>query len=422
MTTPVEEHKPKHRFSLFSIFFTFFVDNLGATIIFPIFAPLFLNPKTGLFSEDIAYNLKAALLGIFLGAYPLGQFIFAPLIGEFADRFGRKLAFLVTAGGTLIGFVLCALSIMERWIGLLFISRLLMGTCAGNLSICLSALADLSNCEKTKVKYFSLGSIVAGVTFVLGPFIGGKLSDPSVHPSFNPAFPIWIGAILTAINLIFLAFAFVETLKQKKVEKLDLIKGLHNVQLALKTPSIKKLYLMYFFYLLSWNMLFQFIPAFLVSSFSASNSTIGDISAIMGVCWIVGSVVLTKALLHKIKNKTLLVFSAIAFAVLVVSSVIPRDLTYFIFLMGASVIVASFGWPLCAGAISNSASKAIQGKIFGLSQSIQSLAMMIAPIVVGPFLSKHSGFPFFISAGVSLLFGGIVIGTKIRENSDKNVR
>lgn len=411
--------KAKHDFSIFSIFFTFFVDNLGATIIFPIFAPLFLNDKGGLFSADLAYNFKAALLGLFLGAYPLGQFIFAPLIGEFADKHGRKLAFLLTTAGTLIGFILCALSIMERWISLLFISRLIMGVCAGNLSICLSALADLSDCKKTKLRYYSLGSIVAGVTFVLGPFIGGKLSDPSVHKLFTPAFPIWVGAFLTAINLIFLAMAFVETLKKRVYEKTDLIKGIHNVQLALKTPSIKKLYLIYFFYLLSWNMLFQFIPAFLVANFSADNSRIGDVSAIMGLCWIIGSIILSKGLLHRIKNKTLFIFSSIVFAILVVSAIFPRELWNFVIILGLSVIVSSFGWPLCAGAISNAAKPHIQGKIFGLSQSIQSLAMMIAPIVVGPFISKHSGIPFFISAGISLLFGGIVIGTNIHEDNNK---
>ncbi len=420
MSAPTNEHNAKHGFSLFSIFFTFFVDNLGATIIFPIFAPLFLNPEDGLFSSSMAYNLKAALLGIFLGAYPLGQFIFAPLIGEFADRYGRKLAFLITTAGTLLGFVLCAWSIMEKWIALLFISRLLMGVCAGNLSICLSALADLSDCNKTKIKYFSWGSIVAGVTFVLGPFIGGKLSDPTVHASFTPDFPIWIGAIITAVNLIFLAFAFVETIKEKCVEKFDFIKGFRNVKLALKTPSIKKLYLIYFFYLLSWNMLFQFIPAFLVANFSAHNSTIGDISAIMGFCWILGSIILSKILLHRVKNKTLLVFSALAFAALVVTAIFPRELLTFVIVIGATVVIASFSWPLCAGAISNAADSVMQGKIFGLSQSIQSLAMMIAPVVMGPFLSKHSGIPFFISAGVSLLFGGIVIGTRIQEDSDKH--
>ena len=89
---------------------------------------------------------------------------------------------------------------------------------------------------------------------------------------------------------------------------------------------------------------------------------------------------------------------------------------HFIVILGMSVVVASFGWPLCAGAISNAASSGMQGKIFGLSQSMQSLAMMIAPLVVAPFLSKSSGVPFYIAAGVSLVFGILVIFTKVPDH------
>lgn len=403
MNHPVQ-HK-KHRFSLFSIFFTFFIDNLSATIIFPIFAPLFLNPSEAVLSGDLSYNVKAAILGVFLGAYPLAQLIFAPVIGEFADRHGRKIAFLATTALTLLGYILCAVSITHRWIVPLFVARLMMGASAGNLSLCLSALADLSASHREKVRYYGIGSIIAGVTFVLGPFIGGKLSDPTVHSWFNLAFPMWIGAALALINWIFLAAAFVETHHEHSKELFDFVKGIHNIKVAFNNPALKKLYFMYFFYLLSWNMLFQLIPAFLVTNFSAKNSVIGDISALMGLCWVIGSVILYKGLLPHVKPKGLLIGGAGLFALGVLFCAFVHSIVPFTLILGASVLIASFGWPLCAGTISHAAHGSIQGKILGLSQSMQSLAMMIAPIIVGPFLSKDSGIPFFIAAGASIVFG-----------------
>lgn len=405
--------KEKRRFSVFSIFFTFFIDTLGATIIFPILAPLFLNPSEAILSGDLSYKVKAAVLGVFLGAYPLAQLICAPIIGELADRYGRKFSFMITTGLTLIGYALCAVSIMEKWIFLLFFSRLMMGASAGNLSLCLSALADLSESNKDKVRYYGIGSMVAGITFVLGPFIGGKLSDPAVHYWFNLAFPMWIGAFLTIINWLFLGFAFVETHHKRSKEPFDFIKGIHNIQIAFNTPSIKKLYFMYFFYLLSWNMLFQFIPAFLVTNFSAKNSLIGDVSAIMGLCWVIGSFILYKGLLPYVKPKKLLVYGAILYASILLICAFLQGLFIFEIVLGLGVMIASFGWPLCAGAISDAAKGETQGRILGLSQSMQSLAMMVAPIIVGPFLSKGSGTPFFIAAGASILFGFLAITTKI---------
>jgi len=401
---PERERKKKHGFSLFSVFFTFFIDNLGATIIFPIFAPLFLRASTTVLPETMSYNVKAAILGLFLGAYPLAQLLCAPVLGDLADRHGRKRAFLLSTAFSLLGYILCAISIRHKWISLLFVSRLIMGASAGNLSLCLSALSDLSHSSKQKVRYYGIGSVVAGVTFVLGPFLGGKLSDPMVHSWFNLAFPMWIGAFLAFINWVFLAFAFMETHLSPSKEPFDVIRGLHNIQMAFKTPSIKRLYLKYFFYLLSWNMLFQFIPAFLVTNFGIRNSLIGDISALMGLAWIVGSLLLYKVLLPYFKPKGLLITGGAIFSVMVILCSFTRSLPLFTALLGCAVLIASFGWPLCTGAISNAAHGSMQGKILGFSQSMQSLTMMAAPIIVGPFLSKHSAIPFFLAAAASIVF------------------
>ena len=410
------QEKNKRRFSVFSVFFTFFIDNLGFTIIFPILAPLFLSPTESILSASMSYKLKATILGLFLGVYPFAQFLCAPLIGEFADKYGRKFAFISTGFITLFGYILCAVSITYKWVLVLFFARLIMGASSGSLSVCLSSLADLSDSKKTKIRYYGLGSVIAGVTFVLGPFLGGKLSDPALNDMFSPAFPMWAGGMLTFVNLIFLFFAFTETVHKKSGEKFDLIKGFHNVQIALRTPSIKKLYMIYFFYLLSWNMLFQFIPAFLVTRFSSGNSMIGDISALMGGCWIIGSVLLYKGLLPFVKTKTMLFITSVLLIGLILACSFVGEMFYFVIFLGISVVVASFGWPLCAGAISNAASNNMQGKIFGLSQSIQSLAMMLAPIIVAPFLAKGSGIPFYIAAAVSAVFGILVIFTKVPEH------
>jgi DHA1 family tetracycline resistance protein-like MFS transporter len=410
------DSEKKHGFSLFSIFFTFFIDTLGVTIVFPIFAPLFLNPHETILPAFFSYNVKASILGVFLAAYPLSQLIFSPIIGEFADRCGRKKALLITTILTCIGYLLCAFSIDHKWIFLLFFSRLIMGASAGNLSLCLSAIADLSPTKKDRVKYYGLGSMLAGLTFVVGPFIGGKLSDVTLHPWFNLSFPLSVGAFFAGVNVLFLLFAFVETFCVKASQSFDFIKGLHNIQMAFKMPSVRRLYLMYFFYLLSWNMLFQLIPAFLVTKFSARSSLIGDISALMGLSWVIGSVILYKGFLPYFRSKTLLIVEALLFALAVFACAYLKNMWFFSAVLGFSVLIASFGWPLCTGIISNAVESQMQGKILALSQSIQSLAMMLAPIIVGPFLSKQSGVPFFIAAGFSLVFGILVTTTKFQEH------
>ena len=84
----ISEYK-KRKLSLFSIHFTYFLDNLGWSIVFPIFAPLFLDPQNLIFSQNISIATRTTFLGIFLGAFPFAQFLGSPILGELIPGFKR---------------------------------------------------------------------------------------------------------------------------------------------------------------------------------------------------------------------------------------------------------------------------------------------------------------------------------------------
>jgi len=409
----MDKEKLKTRSSLFSIFFTFAVDNLGATIVFPIFAPLFLEPSRGLISADVSLTYKTIMLGIFLGIFPLVQFFCAPLIGEYSDHHGRKRALLLTTFLTFIGYGLSAYSIHHHSLLWIFFSRVLMGIGAGNLSICLSSLADLSPSKKKTMRYYSYGSAIAGLTFILGPFIGGKLSDSTLNPLFSASFPLLIGALLGFINVLFILFGFTETLKKHVLSRFDFIKGIHNIQIALRTPSIQKLYIIYFFYLFSWNIIFLFVPAFVVQEFHLSNAKIGDTCAIMGVCWIFGTAFLHAFLIKFFKVKTILIGAFLLYAGTILLVPLGETLRSFVMILGAATIFSGLIWPLCTGALSSAAPKEMQGKILGLSQSMLSLSMLLSAFIGGVFLQAHTLIPFVFSSLFTLLALLILFKTKL---------
>ncbi|MEM7175287.1 MAG: MFS transporter [Chlamydiota bacterium] len=388
----------REKSSLFSIFLTFGVDQLGATIVFPIFAPLFLSPAQKLFDASVALSYKTTMLGIFLGVFPLMQFIFSPLLGEYADHHGRRKTLLLTTFLTFCGYGLCGVGIHYHSLFLIFFSRLMMGIGAGNLSICLSALSDLSLSPRKKVRYFSYGSAIAGVMFVLGPFIGGKLSDPQVSSWFDSSFPMFLGGVLGLANFLFLLVAFKETLKVRSTAPFDFVKSIRNIQLALKTRSIKNFYLIYFCYLFSWNIIFLFIPAFAVQNFSLTNSRIGDLCALLGLCWVFGTGVVHRLVDRFFHPKWGMVGAFLLFAAVVIFVPFPSQLWAFIALLAVCTVISGLIWPVCTGAISNAAPRNIQGKVMGLSQSMLSLTMMFASVLGGVFLQAHSIVPFLFSA------------------------
>ena len=398
--------------SLLAVFLTFIIDSLGGTIVFPILAPLFLSETQSVFTSAIPESLRMITLGLFLASFPLAQFLFSPILGDFADKAGRKKAFLVTIFLSIMGYFLSAWGIQFSHLSILFLGRFITGIAAGNMSICLASIVDLSPSEKVKSRYFSYGSIVAGSSFILGPFLGGKLSDSSLNPLFSPAFPMWLGGFFSIINLIVLFFTFEETLKIKKYQ-FDPIKAVHNVQEILRTKKIKDLYIVYFFSLFAWNTIFQFFPALMLEQFHSTNSSIGNAAALMGGLWILGTISISSIMELKIHMKTLLLTTLLLFCASCFLILLSKGFFYFLLTVGAMVFFAGAMWPVFTTAISNSSDPSIQGKTLGFSQSVQSLSMMLAPLLGGFFIEAHSTIPFIISAISGLIAASFLIRTEI---------
>lgn len=395
-------------YSLVAVMLTFAIASLSATIIFPILAPLFLDPQYSIVSDIIPKEMRSILLGFFLASFPFAQFLFSPLCGEFADKKGRKPIFLITLALEVIGYFLCGLGIAWRILTLLFIGRLLTGLAAGNMSVCLATIVDLAENEKKKVRYFSYGSALAGVMFVLGPFIGGKLADPTLSTLFSPAFPMWIGMALAVANFFVMLLLFRETLAEKCSLPFDPISAPHNIQLAFKTRAVRDLYAIYFFFLFGWNMLYQFLPAVMVQEFQSSTSWIGDVSALAGLVWILGTFSINLLARTRLQAKSLAFFSLLIFSFVTIFIPMPLSMISFMLVTGVAVFFAGGVWPLFTGAISNAADQKIQGKVLGISQSVQSLSMMLAPLLGGFFLQAHSQVPFAVASISILLSAGLL--------------
>ena len=322
-------------------------------------------------------------------------------------RSGRRKGLLLSIFINFIGYILCALAISQRWLFVLFVGRGLMGLGSGNMSICLSAISDISTSKKMKNKYFGYGSALAGLTFVLGPIIGGKLSDPAINPLFTPSFPMWIGGGLAFINFLFILLAFVETGKITGEKGIDFNQGIKNIQTAFNTRNLKQLYLVYFFYLFAWNIFFQFVPAVLVSVFNSSNSAIGNVCALMGVCWVIGSGAIARLFHSSSFIKKVLLYCFFLFAIFTTFLQFAVSLVGFISLLAVCTLISGVIWPLCTTEISNGADQAIQGKILGFTQSVLSVSMVSSAILGGLFLNVHIDFPFTIAA-LAVVTSGLI--------------
>lgn len=393
----------RKNWTFLAIYLTFFVDNLSWAIVFPIFAPYFLDLHNVLFTPETGAATRTTLLGFCLMVFSLGQFLGAPLIGEYADKHGRKKAFAITVFFTLVGLGLSGYSIQVNNLYFLFISRFMTGVFASSTTLCLSCTSDLSEDEKIKRKRFGYLSMSAGLSFILGAFLGGKLADKSLNSLFSFSVPLWIAAALTFFNFLIVLFGFKETFVTHPNAKYHFWESFQNIKTALKTEKIKRIYTIYFLFLFSWTILFQFIPVLMIEKFSFTSSRIGDLAVFMGICWALGSGYINRKLAHRMGAMQILELCLLGFAVLSFLVIFQKHLYGIVGNIGVCLILGGLAWPICTSLISNTAPREIQGKILGLSQSVQSLAMSLGPAVGGIAFQSSLELPFLLAAAAAIL-------------------
>ncbi|MCH9812219.1 MFS transporter [bacterium] len=398
--------------TLSSIFVTFGVSTLAATILFPVLAHIFLGKEGEYLMVGIPRPYRELVLGLFLASFPLAQFITGPLMGDYSDKKGRRGVFVLSVIIEAVGYLLCALSIHLGMLWLLFVGRIITGFAAGNTSVCLATIVDVSEDDQQKVRYFGMGSAVIGLMFVLGPFLGGRLASIFTDPILTLAMPMWIGVAVSIFNIFVLVLFFKETKSTLCEHPFDILGSVHNIQQAFRIGQVRDLYLVYFFFLFGWNMIYQFLPAFLVDNFTMSIKSVGVLGAIFGCIWIIGTLLMQKIASHVQNTQKLVLFGLIAISFSVIIAAFGRDLR--IFVLGISLVVLFSGavWPIFTAAISKSAEQGVQGKVLALSQSIQSFSMMLAPLIGGFFLHKHGAMPFVLTAISSLFAGAVLLRAK----------
>lgn len=399
---------------LLPIILTVFIDLLGATIVIPILAPLFLDLQHGIMPIDFstitnkAVQLPAImrdrtiLFGFLIAAFPLAQFFGAPLLGSWADRAGRKKVLTISLIGTFIGYVLFAIGVHYKLLWLLFFSRILDGFTGGNISIAYSAISDLSTPD-TKTRNFGLVGMAFGLGFIIGPFLGGKLSDPSIVHWFNFETPFWFSAILCLINIILVIWLFHETLAQKSNKPASLFQGFENIIKAYARPQLRIMFLIVFLLSFGFNIFTQFLQVYLIQKFSFNQSQIGDYFAYIGLWIAFTQGFLTRKLSKKWAPANLVSIFTFTLSIALAMLLLPNQV-YLLFMLSPLVAMSQgIMSPNLQTLVSNSGRADEQGEILGINQSVQSLAQAIPPIVAGYMVSINIHLPILLSSLFTLM-------------------
>lgn len=391
----------KARKSLWSILFVAAMDNFGYAVVFAMFTPLIFSPQYDLIAADTTTTMRHAYLAILFASFSFAQLFGAPLFGDLADQIGRKKALYISIGGVMAGFLLSGVAILLSSFWFLIFSRLFTGFCAGNLSICLAAISDLSPTETVRSRNFGLVTVIWAVSWNIAMLVGGFLSDPTQSTAFSPDLPFWITAALTGLSFLALSKYYTESALHKTQTKLSLSKGIQDIFLALKITRLRPFFVIVLFWAIGWGVSVQWYSTYGMLKYNATQTDVSWGLFLQGLTWGLGGALVNPLLLHKYKP---LVISLIGFAgatfLLFLAGCLSSYLAFLICWCAAATF-ASFALSNAMHLTSMLAPEGIQGKVMGLNQSMLALGGICTPFIGG--LTGAINIHFFYPVAAALL-------------------
>jgi DHA1 family tetracycline resistance protein-like MFS transporter len=387
--------------SLYSLLFTVFNDSVGWGIALTVFAPLMMSRTATLVPPDMSEATRNILLGSLIGSYALTQFFSMPLIGSLSDSFGRKRILEWTLFGAALSFFLSAFAVSIQSFTLLFASRLLAGLFSGNSGTAQASIADMST-ERTKAKNLSLCGVVAGISWIVGPPMGGFLSSSNWISWFNFSTPFWIVGLIFIVNLIWLHFSYKETYQSR--EHHDWKQEIKDLRKLSKIPRMNNWLIITFLFYFGWFFFTPYFPTLLVLKFGFTQEGIGFMSAYLAIFFFTISLVMNRGLAEKVNSESLTLWTLLLLGCMMFA-------TNYIGLNGWFVTMPFLGmgaaicWICTLAITSNLAGVTNQGKVFGISQSLSSLALFFAPLLTGIIAAYDIGLPMILGGVIFLLAG-----------------
>lgn len=383
------------------VLFTYFIDNFGLALVYPIFTPLFLHPNFMIISPDLPIFHRTLLLGLLIASFPLAQFFGAPIIGELSDHKGRKKIFIGTIIGGIIGYILTGMGIHLKALFLLWIGRFCTGFFAGNLTLCLATVADISKTHEERVRNFGWVGAVGGVSFILAIITGGSFYISKL--SLSPGTAFFITAFLSLINLSLMLFMFQESFIPKTNGKVDLLKGIYNLASITRSRKLRVIYLSYFLFMMCWVSSMQFLSDYLLGRYAISLHTLTLIFMGIGLTWSLSNFVINPLLTQIFQAKKSFYFALLGLSSFLLIAFFTPSFPYFILAFFGAVICGALSWTNGLATVSLSASDELQGSTLGLNQSVAAIASILGPIVGGIIAGISTHYIFLFSALSALL-------------------
>jgi MFS family permease len=345
-------------------------------------------------------------VGFLYAIQAFGQFVMAPLWGAISDRFGRKRTLIATFMTAAVFEMLTALT-PTLW--LLYVMRLLVGMCAGNVATASALIADATDAE-SRSKGMAVIGISFGIGFTIGAGLGAGISTleqpgPGI---LGTGLPFAVASGIYVLTTIVAVFLLVEPAKDAAARRMNRVKvGFKAITRHLRRRPVAIMCTIFFFYTLAVTILEGTFFVYADAVYGWEEKQVGMVFAGLGLLMAVvqgGVGRISKA----VGDRRMTMIGVVLLAVGLAIAPISEAVWFLLCFLGIATIGRALAHPgLLSLTSSVSADPSETGKVMGVLQSFASLARIIGPALGGLlFRDVAIEAPFWI-AGALLLIAGI---------------
>lgn len=372
-TSPDVPRTQRHALAFIAV--TLLLDTIGFGLIMPVMPRLLVE----LSGEGLS---RAAVYGGWLGfVYAAMQFVFAPVLGNLSDRFGRRRVLLFAIGALGIDYIIMGFAPTLGW---LFVGRAIAGAAGASFTPAYAYVADISPPEK-RAQNFGIVSAAFGIGFIIGPAIGGLLG------SLGSRAPFFAAAALSLINFCYGFFVLPESLPLERRRAFEWRRAnpIGTLTQMKKHPVVLGLLCALFL----WGLGNQVMPttwAFYTKlRFGWSEATIGASFAVVGLVMFSSQAIVMRFLVPRLSERRAALLG-IASGMAGYAGFGLATAGWMMFAWLASWFFAAIVMPTTVALMSHRISPDAQGELQGAVASLFSLSAIVGPPIMSHLFARFT--------------------------------
>lgn len=361
------------------MFLIVLVDVLGFTIVIPLLP---------FYAEH--FGATPLIATTLVSVYAVCSLLSTPIIGKLSDQYGRKPLLMYSQAGTCAGFLVLGFS-SSLW--MVFIGRILPGLSAGNLSIAQAYISD-HTAPENRAKAFGVIGVAFGIGFMFGPALGGWLGEYELH------LPFLVAAGLSALSIL-CTYALLPNEGPPQRTGPEMGPGGRRPSAFdwkiyaeyFGRPGLRALYIQFFLFSFAFSCFFSGFALFAERRFTRdglpwTSKEVGWLFAYVGFL----GIILQGGLLGRLVKRYGELKLTIAGFVAAAAAYVLVGLSYGVVMLAVASTISAFGSgvlrPVITSRMTQVVNREEQGVVLGISGSLSSVAMGMAP-PVGGFMIDH---------------------------------